>query len=230
MKAASSDFADLVRAFFVQHLAKERAASPNTIASYRDTFRLLLQYLSERTGRPVVRLCIGDLDPEKILAFLDYLERQRGNTVSTRNARLAAIRSFFAYSSTRDAALMPQAQRVLAIPAKKAPGRLLGYLTESELRLLLSQPDRCTHRGRRDYLTLALLYDTGARVQELVDLRPIDFRLDRPALVHITGKGRKQRIVPLMPAMAIKSSRLKASTLFRCAISLVRPSETQTRG
>jgi site-specific recombinase XerD len=202
VKTASSEFADLVMAFFVQHLAKELNASPNTITSYRDTFRLLLQYLSECTGRPVVRISIGDLEPDTILSFLDYLEQQRGNTVSTRNARLAAIRSFFAYSATRDAGLMPQAQRVLAIPSKKAPSRLLGYLTESELRMLLSQPERGTHRGRRDYLVLALLYDTGARVQELVDLRPMDFRLDRLALATITGKGRKKRIVPLMPAMA----------------------------
>ena len=202
MNSAPSTFADLIRSFFVRHLAAERAASPNTIASYRDTFCLLLRYLSEKTGRPAVQLVIDDLQPEAILAFLEHLEQERGNGVRTRNARLAAVRSFFSYAVTRDAALAPQAQRVLAIPVKRAPGKLLGYLAEEELRLILAQPNRATPRGRRDYLALALLYDTGARVQELVDLRPTDFRLDRLPLVYITGKGRKRRIVPLMPATA----------------------------
>ena len=194
--------ADLITSFFVRHLAAERAASPHTIASYRDTFCLLLRHLSVKTGRPVVGLVTDDLDPEAILAFLDHLEQQRGNAVRTRNARFAAIRSFFNYAVSRDVALTPQAQRVLAIPFKRAPGKLLGYLTDEELRLILAQPNRTTPRGRRDYLALALLYDTGGRVQEVVDLRPNDFRLDRLPLVHITGKGRKKRIVPLMPATA----------------------------
>jgi len=202
MTRAGSTLADLVTSFFVRHLAAERAASTHTIASYRDTFRLLLQYLSVRTGRPVVGLAVEDLDPEAILAFLGHLERERGNKARTRNARLAAIRSFFSYAATRDSAMTLQAQRILAIPFKRAPGRLLGYLTEEELRSILAEPNRAMPRGRRDYLALALLYDTGARVQELVDLRPSDFRLDRLPLVHVTGKGRKERIVPLMPATA----------------------------
>jgi site-specific recombinase XerD len=202
MKAPASMLADLVTSFFVRHLAAERAASPHTIASYRDTFRLLLQYLASKTGRPVVRLAIDDLAPEAILGFLDHLERNRGNAVRTRNSRFAAIRSFFAYASTQDPSLTSQAQRVLAIPFKKAPGKFLGYLTAEELRLILAEPNRATARGRRDYLLLGLLYDTGARVQELIDLRPKDFRLDRLPLVHITGKGRKVRVVPLMPATA----------------------------
>jgi site-specific recombinase XerD len=192
----------LVTSFFTQHLAAERDASGHTITSYRDTFRLLLRHLAEQTHRPVARLTVEDLEPSRILAFLDHLEHGRGNSVRTRNARLAAIRSFFTYAVTRDAALSAQAQRVLAIPFKKAPGKLLGYLVEDEIRAILAQPDRMTPQGRRDYLALGLLYDTGARVQELVTLRPSDFRLDRMPLVRITGKGRKQRIVPLLPTTA----------------------------
>lgn len=202
MILTSSGLAQLVTSFFTRHLAAERDASPHTIASYRDTFRLFLKYLEESTQRRVSRLSLEDFSPEAILDFLENLEQRRGNSVSTRNARLAAIRSFFSYSVTQDAAVAALAQRVLAIPFKKAPGLLLGYLTEEELRAILDGPDRSTPNGRRDYLILALLYDTGARAQELLDLRPTDFRLDRLPLVRITGKGRKQRIVPLLPATA----------------------------
>ena len=194
--------AELVTSFFTRHLAAELNASPHTIVSYRDTFRLFLRHVVEMTRRCVSRLTLEDLSPEAILGFLENLEQQRGNSVSTRNARLAAIRSFFAYAVTQDATVAALAQRVLAIPFKKAPGRILGYLTEKELRGILDGPDRSTPNGRRDYLALALLYDTGARVQELLDLRPTDFRLDRSPLVRISGKGRKQRIVPLLPASA----------------------------
>jgi len=202
MTASSTTLADLVTSFFTNHLGAERDASGHTIASYRDTFKLLFRHAAEELGRPVVKLRSEDLDPERILSFLDHLEQARDNSVRTRNARLAAIRSFFAYVVTRDAALAAQAQRVLAIPFKKAPGKLLGYLDEEEVKAILAEPDRTTAEGRRDYLALALLYDTGARVQELVDLRPADFRLDRMPLVRVTGKGRKQRIVPLLPAAA----------------------------
>lgn len=202
MTATHTTLATLITSFFTQHLAAERDASGHTIASYRDTFRLLLRYVADQTDRPVARLTIQDLEPSTLLAFLDHLEQDRGNSVRTRNARLAPIRSFFSYAVTREAALAAHAQRVLYIPFKKGPGKLLGYLSEEEVRALLAQPDRTTSHGRRDYLALALLYDTGARVQELVSLQPADFRLDRMPLVHITGKGRKQRIVPLLPATA----------------------------
>jgi site-specific recombinase XerD len=190
------------KTFFTRHLAAELNASPHTIISYRDTFRFLLRHLAESTQRQVSQLAYEDFTPEAILTFLDHLERQRGNSTATRNARLAAIRSFFSYVVTRDPAAAAPAQRVLSIPFKKAPGRMVGYLNEQELRSILGGPDRSTPSGRRDYLVLALLYDTGARVQELVDLCPSDFRLDRLPLVRIIGKGRKERIVPLLPATA----------------------------
>lgn len=202
MTAKHATLADLVTAFFTNHLGAERDASAHTIVSYRDTFRLLLGHTAGRANRPVARLVVEDLSSDRVLDFLNYLEEVRGNSVRTRNARLAAIHSFFAYAITREVALASQAQRVLSIPFKKAPGRLLGYLSVEELSAILAQPDRTTPAGRRDYLVLAILYDTGGRVQELVDLRPADFRLDRMPLVRISGKGRKQRIVPLLPATA----------------------------
>jgi len=194
--------ARLLTLFFTRHLAAELDASPHTILSYRDTFRLFLSYVADITSRQVSQLAMGDLHPEAILGFLESLEKRRGNSVATRNTRLAAIHSFFSYVASQEPAAALLAQKVLAIPFKKAPGRILGYLTESELRAILDEPDRTKPSGRRDYLVLALLYDTGARVQELLDLCPADFRLDRLSLVRITGKGRKQRIVPLLPTTA----------------------------
>ncbi len=202
MNAVTADLATLVTSFFTRHLAAERNASSHTIRSYRDTFRLFLRHVAEAAGRRVARLTLQDLAPGAILSFLDYLEQGRRNCVATRNARLAALRSFFSYVASQEAATTSLAQRVLAIPFKRGPGRLLDYLNAEELRAILARPDRTTAKGRRDYILLALLYDTGARVQEVVDLRPADFRLDRLPLVRITGKNRKQRIVPLLPATA----------------------------
>jgi site-specific recombinase XerD len=194
--------AELVTAFFTRHLAAELDASPHTIVSYRDTFRFLLQNVAESTRRQVSQLTYDDFTPDAIIAFLDSLERQRHNSTATRNARLAAIRSFFSYVVSRDPAAAAPAQRILLIPFKKAPRRIVGHLSEQELRAILRGPNRSTSSGRRDYLVLALLYDSGARVQELINLRPADFRLDRLPWVRIIGKGRKERIVPLVPATA----------------------------
>jgi len=203
MSAQQPTLADLVTSFFTRYLGAERDASEHTIVSYRDTFRLLLPHVSQQARRAVARLGVEDLSAERILAFLDYLEQGRGNSIRTRNARLAAIRSFFAYAVTREPPLAAHTERVLSIPFKKTPGRLLGYLSEEELRAVLAQPERTAPFGRRDYLVLALLYDTGARVREMILMRPVDFRLDRMPLVRVlTGKGRKQRIVPLLPATA----------------------------
>ncbi len=200
MNAARTRLADLITAFFTRHLAAERNASSHTIASYRDTFRLLLVHVAESNGRQVSQLTLDDLGPDAILRFLEFLEQQRGNSIPTRNARLAAIRSFCAYTASQEPAAAALVQRILHIPFKKGVGRVVGYLTKDELEAILAQPDRTTLKGRRDYLVLALLYDTGARVQELLDLCPADFRFDRLPLVRLTGKGRKQRIVPLLPA------------------------------
>jgi site-specific recombinase XerD len=198
----SGSLANVLTSFFTRHLAVELGASSYTVTSYRDAFVLLLRHLVATTGRQTNQLTFEDLTPAAILTFLAYLEHERGNSIRTRNARLAAIRSFAGYVVTQDPGLAGPVSRLLAIPFKKTPGRTLDYLTASELRAILAGPDRTTPKGRRDYLSLALLSDTGARVQEVIDLRPADFRLDRIPLVRITGKGRKQRIVPLMPATA----------------------------
>lgn len=202
MSAAPSSLADLITAFFTRHLAAELNASPHTITSYRDTFRLLLVHVADARGHQVSRLTLDDFGPDTILRFLEFLEQQRGNSVRTRNARLAAIRSFFAYVASQEPAAAALAQRILHVPFKKTLGRVVGYLTKDEVEAILAQPDRTTPKGRRDYLVLALLYDTGARVQEVLDLCPADFRLDRLPLVRLTGKGRKLRIVPLLPITA----------------------------
>ena len=179
--------ADLITGFFTRHLAAELNASGHTITSYRDTFRLLLVHIADARRRQVSRLALEDLSPDAILHFLEFLEQQRGNSVRTRNARLAAIRSFFAYVASQEPAAAALAQRVLHIPFKKTLGRTVGYLSKDEVEAILAQPDRTTRKGRRDYLMLALLYDTGGRVQEVLSACPADFRLDRLPLVRLTG-------------------------------------------
>jgi integrase/recombinase XerD len=202
VSGVAPDLASLVTSFFTRHLAGERNASSHTIRSYRDTFRLFLRFVAETNGRKVAGLSLEDFTPSMILNLLDHLEKERRNSIASRNARLAALHSFFFYVTREEPTASSLAQRALAIPFKKAQRRLLAYLSAEEVRAILACPNRATAKGRRDYLVLALLYDTGARVQELLDLRPADFRLDRPPLVRITGKGRKQRIVPLLPVTA----------------------------
>lgn len=198
----SPDFAALVTGFFVRHLAAERNVSPHTVAAYRDTLKLLLQFTCEAAHRSIEVLRFEDLTPDVIGQFLDHLETARHNTVRTRNARLAGIHSFMRYVLSREPSLAVSCQRILAIPIKKTTRPVLGYLTEAELAHLLAQVDRSTPEGERDYLLLALLYDTGARIQELLDLTPGDCRLVSPPYVRIRGKGRRERLCPLLPQTA----------------------------
>ena len=208
----SPDLAPLVTAFFVRHLAAERNVSPHTTAAYRDALKLLLRFARDAAHRPVAALRFEDLTPELILQFLAHLEAARHNTVRTRNTRLAAIHSFFRYVLERDPALATPCQRVLAIPLKKTTRSVLGYLTEAELAHLLAQVDRGTPDGERDYLLLALLYDTGARIQELLDVTPRDCHLGSPPFVRIHGKGRRERLCPLLPQTARLITRFLART------------------
>jgi site-specific recombinase XerD len=208
----SADLAPFVTAFFVRHLAAERNVSRHTIAAYRDTLKLLLRFARDVSHRPVAALRFDDLTPELILQFLTHLETVRRNTVRTRNTRLAAIHSFFRYVLDRDPALAIACQRVLAIPVKRTTRPVLGYLAETELAHLLAQVDRSTPDGERDYLLLALLYDTGARIQEVLDLTPRDCRLTAPPFVRIRGKGRRERLCPLLPQTARLVTRFLAST------------------
>ena len=192
----------LLSAFFLRYLAKERGVSPHTTTSYRDAVKFLLQFAAARCKRSVDQLVIEDLTASLVLEFLSDLEASRGNTVRTRNSRLAAVQTFFRYVAGREPALAAACSPVLAIPSKKALMPLLGYLSEEELAHLLAQVDRLAKHGERDYVLLAVLYDSGARIQELLDLVPLDFHLEVPAFVCVRGKGRRERLCPLLPQSA----------------------------
>lgn len=194
----ATDFAVFLRRFLTAHLAGLRGCSPNTVASYRDTFKLLIVYLRDERSVPPSKLTLDYVDAAAITGFLEWLEASRHNSASTRNQRLAAIGSFCTWMQTEDPARMACYQGILAIPAKKQPRPAVNHLTVEQTRRLLAQPDRSTRQGRRDTTLLATLYDTAARVQELADLTVRDIRLQPPALATLTGKGRKTRHVPLM--------------------------------
>ena len=193
MTPAERAFPALLQDFFHRRLVAQRGASAHTIASYRDTFTLLLGYVAERTGRTPSALTLSDLDAPMVLDFLDHLETKRGNSARTRNLRLAAIRSFMRYASLREPTLLPVAQRVLAIPAKRFDRPVLGYLSRGEVTAIINAPDRSTWSGQRDAVLFAVLYNTGARVSEITRLRVDDVLLDRASAVLLHGKGRKER-------------------------------------
>ncbi len=197
MRPPQITFPALVQDFFLRRLIAQRGASARTVEAYRDGFELLLGYLEQRTGKPPSALSMADLDAPLILDFLDYLEAGRGNSIRTRNARLAAIHSFMRYAAVRDPASLPVTARVLAIPAKRFDRPVLGYLSREQVTAILAAPDRRTWSGRRDAVLLATAYNTGARVSELAGLRVRDVLLDRQTAVHLHGKGRKQRVIPL---------------------------------
>jgi integrase/recombinase XerD len=197
VRAPQIGFGQLVQDFFLRRLVAQRGASARTVESYRDAFELLFGYLEQRTGKPPSALRMADLDAPAVLDFLDHLETGRGNSVRTRNARLAAIHSFMRYAAIRDPASLPITGRVLAIPAKRFDRPVLGYLSREQVAAILSAPDRSTWSGRRDAVLLATAYNTGARVSELTALRVRDVLLDRQSAVHLHGKGRKQRAIPL---------------------------------
>lgn len=188
-----------LQTFFAEHLLAHKCASPQTIACYRDTFRLLLRFMRERTGAEPAALPLAALDADAVLAFLDHLERDRGCSVRSRNNRLAAIRSFFRLVAPRVPDSLGQVTRLMAIPVKRNDKRLVGYLSRDEIKALLAAPDRTTWSGRRDHALLLTLYNSGARVSEIIALRREQVRLDPAAGSHLElhGKGRKERIVPL---------------------------------
>jgi integrase/recombinase XerD len=198
----ATDFAVCLRRFLTSHLAGLRGCSPNTVASYRDAFKLLIVYFRDERSIPPGKLTLDCVDTTAITGFLDWLETTRDSSASTRNQRLAAISSFCAWMQTEDPARMASYQDILAIPAKKQIRPNMHHLTVEQTRRLLAQPDRSTRQGRRDATLLATLYDTAARVQELADLTVRDIRLQPPALAALTGKGRKTRHVPLMSTTA----------------------------
>lgn len=189
--------AGLLEAFFTERLQHQRNASPNTIAAYRDTFRLLLAFAQQRLRKPPSALPLADLDAAFVAAFLQHLEKQRRNSIRTRNARLAAIHSFFRYVALQEPAHSATCQRVLAIPTKKFERKLVTSLTRAEQEALLTAPDRTTWLGRRDRAIIMLLLQTGLRISEMRDLRCEDIVLTVGAHVRCRGKGRKERCTPL---------------------------------
>lgn len=203
----SPAFDTLIQDFFCRRLIEQQDVSPRTIEAYRDTFRLLLAYLPHRLGKPVPSLALSDLDAPTVLAFLGHLETEAANTARTRNARLAALRSFIQYAASRDPTAWPLAHRVLAIPAKRYAKPLLGYLTREEMQAVLTAPDGTTWSGWRDRVLLAVMYNTGARVSEATGLRRGDFDAGHARSLHIRGKGRKERVVPLWKQTAAELTR-----------------------
>jgi site-specific recombinase XerD len=197
MRPPEIGFPALVQDFFLRRLIAERGVSARTVESYRDAFELLLGFAEKRTGKPASTLRMADLDAPLVLDFLDHLQTDRGNTARTRNTRLAAIHSFMRYAAVRDPASLPITARVLAIPAKRFDRPVLGYLSREQIAAILAAPDRTIWSGHRDAVMLATTYNTGARVSEITGLRIRDVLLDRQAAVHLHGKGRKERAIPL---------------------------------
>ena len=195
-------FPSLLQQFFVQRLMQQLHASPCTVAAYRDTFRLLLAFAHRRLGKQPSDLALEDLNSELILDFLRHLEVERHNSIRSRNARFAAIRSFMSYVAFQEPSAMAVVQSVLAIPMKRFEQPLIGFLSRKHIEAILDAPDRSTWTGQRDRVMLATLYNTGARVSELTGMQVGDLTLESSSSVRIHGKGRKERSVPLWPGTA----------------------------
>jgi site-specific recombinase XerD len=189
--------APVVQAWFTDRLMTQRNSSPQTIAAYRDTFRLLLKFAHEQTGKQPFQLDLDDLDAPLIGAFLSHLEHERGNTIRTRNARLGAIHSFYRYCALEHPEHAHTIARVMAIPTKRHENTTVSYLDLDEIKALLAAPDQTTWLGRRDHALLALMIQTGVRVSELTGLRIADVHLGAGAHITILGKGRKRRSTTL---------------------------------
>jgi site-specific recombinase XerD len=195
-------FPTLVQEFFGQRLTQQQNASRCTVASYRDTFRLLLRFFRDRRRQAGTSLTLADLDAPAVLAFLEDLEAHRGNAPRTRNLRLAAVRAFVRYAAARDPGYLGDAQRILAIPNKRFCKPLLGYLTREEMTAVLEAPDATTWSGQRDRVLFAVLYNTGARVSEAIRVRRTDLDVTERRTIHLHGKGRRDRLIPLWKSTA----------------------------
>ncbi|MFK4259338.1 tyrosine-type recombinase/integrase [Agrobacterium tumefaciens] len=197
MTDATPSFPTLLQRFFVDHLRQQRAVSPCTVAAYRDTFKLLLAFAEKRIGKSPTNLTLPDLNADLILGFLDHLERDRANSVRSRNARLSAIRVFLKYAANEDLTALAVIERSLAVPQKRHDKAVLGYLTRPEVEAIINAPDPKTWAGRRDRALFAFLYNTGARVSEAINLQVGSVILETAPVVRLHGKGRKRRSVPL---------------------------------
>ena len=194
----------MLYAFFHEWLTEQRNASHRTVLAYRDAWRLFLRFVAERQKTKVASLGLDDLNREDVTAFLQHIEKVRKASIVTRNCRLAALRSFFGFVAAQEPLAVLQCAEVLQVPFKKTPRRAIRYLDSAEVSAILSQPDRTRAEGQRDHALLSLLYNSGARIQEALDLRPKDLHLKSPAHVRLMGKGRKERAVPLTgPTQAV---------------------------
>lgn len=198
-----TDFAKYLTQFLVVYLPAQRNVSLNTIKSYRDTFKLLIRYCQEIEQLPAERITMNALSSGLIIGFLTWLQEERNCSNSTRNQRLAAIHSFYRYVQFEEPAALYHFQKVISIPVKKTQKPIIEHLSPEGIKLFLAQPDRNTPQGRRDLTLLSTLYDSGARVQELIDLRICDISLDGHAVITLTGKGNKARRVPVMNNTAL---------------------------
>jgi site-specific recombinase XerD len=196
------DFPYYLSKFLTRYLPGEAGSSPNTIFSYRDAFMLLLRYCKSELGIRPEDMTLDTLTRELVSSFLSWLEHERNCSISTRNQRLAAIHSFCRFMQLEDVARLNQYQLIISIPKKKGKAEIVNYMSPEGVKLILRQPDTGKISGRRDMVLLSLMYDTGARVQEMADLTVGDVRLNTPATAKITGKGGKTRIVPLMEPTA----------------------------
>ena len=186
-----------VHAFFTDHLCHHKRVSPQTLVSCRDSFRLLLTFMQQTAGIEPSALCLTDLDAPTILAFLDYLEQQRGNAIRSRNIRLSVLRTFFRFVALRDPESIEIVTRVLAIPTKREDKKLVGYLTRPEIDSLIAAPDRSSWIGRRDHALLLTMYNSGARVSEITTLKREQVSFGATTFLELHGKGRKERTIPL---------------------------------
>lgn len=193
----TSTFPALLQRFFTERLCTQMSASPNTIAGYRDTFRLLLRYASAQLGKPPTRLRLEELDADLVADFLTHVETERRNDARSRNTRLAAIRSFFRFVAMNEPAYLLHCQRILAMPSKRHVKRAVSFLGAEQIAALLATPDRSTWMGRRDHMILLVALQTGLRASELIGLRRRDVVLGVGAHIRCDGKGRKERCTPI---------------------------------
>jgi site-specific recombinase XerD len=187
----------LLQNYFCQRLVQQRQVSHQTVASYRDTFRLLLRFAEQRLSKPITKITLADLDTTLVLSFLDYLEHERKNSIRSRNARLAAVRSFLHYAGLQEPTALSTIQKVFAIPMKRFEQPIINFLQPNEMKIIMEAPDSNKWSGRRDRTLLATLYNTGARVSEMVRLKCMDIKDEQCSALYLHGKGRKQRVVPL---------------------------------
>ena len=209
-----TDFSKYISDFISRYMPNEKGASANTITAYRDTFVLLLNFAQNKKHVNIEKLTLEKITKETIIEFLDWIQKERKCSNSTRNARLAAIHSFYRYLQYESLDYLNECQKILSIKFKKTKKESINYLTIEGIKLLLQQPDTRTSRGRRDLTLLSLMYDTGSRVQEVIEFTPSMLRLNKPATIKIVGKGNKARLVPMLDAQTehlknyIKENRL----------------------